>query len=94
MKYFHKDVTIVLAVGRFLRMAVSDLQYNIVFEDLPEPIDLITMCEDIFMAREDGDMKLERDLFNELIQLYRSPESLIAVTNRKTPPPPGKGTSV
>ena len=88
------DVTIVLAVGRFLRMGVSDLQYNIVFEDMPEPIDLITMCEDIFMARETGDLHLERDLYNELIQLYRSPESLIAVTRRKEEPPPGHGTSL
>lgn len=78
------DITIVLAVGRFLRMSVSDLQYNIVFEDMPEPIDLITMCEDIFTARESGDLHLERDLYNEIIQLYRSPESLIAVTSPKT----------
>lgn len=61
-------------------MSVSDLQYNIVYEDIPEPIDIITLCEDIFLAREAGDLYLERDLFNELIQLYRSPESIIAIT--------------
>jgi piezo-type mechanosensitive ion channel component 1/2 len=95
VKLIHSiDVTIVLAVGRFLRMSVSDMQYNIIFEDLPEPMDLITVCEDIFMAREDHDMRLERDLYNELIQLYRSPETLIAVTKRKVPPPPGYGTSI
>lgn len=77
------DITIVFTVGRFLRMSVSDLQYNIVYEDIPAPIDIITMCEDIFLAREAGDLHLERDLFNELIQLYRSPESLIAITAPK-----------
>lgn len=75
-------------------MGVSDLQYNIVFEYLPEPQDLVTMCEDIFMAREDGDLMLERDLWNEIIQLYRSPESIIAVTKLKEDPPPGWGTAL
>lgn len=72
-----------LAVGRFLRLAVSDLQVTIIYKDMPEPIDLVTMCEDIFTARQDREFVLERELYQELIELYRSPEALIEITKRK-----------
>lgn len=76
------DFAIVLVIGQFLRGYVSDLQTKLVFTEMPEPIDLITMCEDIFIAREDKELVLERELYNELIELYRSPESLIAITRK------------
>jgi len=73
----------VLAIGRFLRIALSDLQMTVIYQDMPETIDILTMCEDIFHVRQDGDHALERQLYNELIELYRSPERLIAVTKPK-----------
>ena len=81
----HTDVGVVLAVGQFLRLYVSDLQMKIIYEDMPDPLDILTLCEDIFNVRQDGEYHLERDLYQELIELYRSPENLISVTKRKTP---------
>lgn len=92
-------VGIVLAVGRFLRLSITDLSYRIVFEDMPECDELLSYCEDIFLARQDGDLKLEEELFRELIELYRSPERLLLRTlpkgqrfkGRKITAPPAAG---
>jgi piezo-type mechanosensitive ion channel component 1/2 len=73
-------VGIVLAVGRFLRLSITDLSYRIVFEDMPECDELLSYCEDIFLARQDGDLPLEEELYRELIELYRSPERIILRT--------------
>jgi hypothetical protein len=78
-------VGVVLAVGRFLRLSITDLALRIVLEDMPECDELLSYCEDIFLARQDGDLKLEEDLFRELIELYRSPERLILRTLPKGP---------
>eukprot|EP01094_Clydonella_sp_ATCC50884_P029310 TRINITY_DN9135_c0_g1_i2.p1 TRINITY_DN9135_c0_g1~~TRINITY_DN9135_c0_g1_i2.p1 ORF type:complete len:999 (+),score=344.71 TRINITY_DN9135_c0_g1_i2:353-2998(+) len=78
-------VGVVLAVGQFLRLYVADIQMKVIYEDMPDPIDILTLCEDIFNVRQDGDYYLERDLYQELIELYRSPENLISITKRKTP---------
>jgi piezo-type mechanosensitive ion channel component 1/2 len=67
-----------------LRIALSDLQMKVIYEDMPETIDILTMCEDVFHVRQDGEYALERQLYNELIELYRSPERLIAVTKKKS----------
>ena len=41
----------------------------------PQPI--IDLCDDIYMARQSGQLEIEQALYRELIELYRSPESLI-----------------
>ena len=92
-----------LAVGRFLRMAVTGLQANIIFQELPgpsalavpmpmrtsftnvttarvDPRPIMRLCDDIYMARQSGQMEVEQALFRELIELYRSPESIIHYT--------------
>jgi hypothetical protein len=78
-------VGVVLAVGRFLRISVTLLYTRIMFEDMPECDEIISYCKDIFLARQDGDLELEEELFRELIELYRSPERLILRTLPKKP---------
>ena len=41
---------------------------------------LLKLCDDIALAREDGDLALEEELASELLEIYRSPEFLIEVT--------------
>jgi len=53
------------------------------FVELPNPDLLLKLCLDIYMVRECGELRLEEDLFSQLIFLYRSPETLIKVTRRK-----------
>lgn len=78
-------VGVVLAVARFLRLSVTDLAFRIIYEDMPACEELISYCEDIYLARQDGDLALEEELFRELIEIYRSPETIIGRTMRTHP---------
>lgn len=78
-------VGVVLAVARFLRLSVTDLAFRIIYEDMPACEELISYCEDIYLARQDGDLVLEEELFRELIEIYRSPETIIGRTIRTHP---------
>lgn len=78
-------VGVVLAVARFLRLSVTDLAFRIIYEDMPACEELISYCEDIYMARQDGDLVLEEELFRELVEIYRSPETIIGRTIRTHP---------
>ena len=50
---------------------------------MPEPQEILDMCEDLFMSRQDGELTLERDIYKELIEIFRSPETIIAITKPK-----------
>lgn len=76
-------VSVVLVVSRFLRMAVTGLSHNIMFQNLPCVDALLCLCDDIYRAREFNDLDLEEMLYGELIMLYRSPELLIEWTQEK-----------
>jgi hypothetical protein len=78
-------VGVVLAVARFLRLSVTDLAFRIIYEDMPACEELISYCEDIYLARQDGDLVLEEELFRELVEIYRSPETIIGRTVRTHP---------
>lgn len=49
-------VGIVLAVGRFLRIALSNLSHKPIYEDMADCDELLSFCQDIYMAREDNDL--------------------------------------
>lgn len=38
------------------------------------------MCHDIYLARENHEFELEEDLYAKLLFLFRSPETMIKVT--------------
>lgn len=73
-------VSLVLVIGRFVRMWIQGLSFKIMFVELPNPDVLLKLCLDIYMVRESGEFTLEEELFAQLIFLYRSPETLIKVT--------------
>lgn len=79
-------VSIVLAVGRFLRIALTNLSHKPIYEDMAECEELLSFCMDIYIAREDKDLELEENLWRELIELYRSPERMILRTDPKGKP--------
>lgn len=39
------DVGVILAIGKFLRMALTELQQRIMYEDMPEILELVSFCE-------------------------------------------------
>ncbi|XP_033646701.1 piezo-type mechanosensitive ion channel component 2-like [Asterias rubens] len=76
-------VTIVLVVGKFVRMMFSGVSQTIMFKEFPNVDRIVKLCLDIFLVRECGEMKLEEDLTAKLIFLYRSPAMLIEFTRYK-----------
>jgi len=69
-------VTLIIAIANVVRGMTSEVSHEIMFVLLPNPFELIQTCRDIILARMDGDLLLEEELSNELIQIYRSPEEI------------------
>lgn len=72
--------TFVLAVGRFLRLAVSDLQKQILFQDLPDVSRIEALIQEIDAARAAGDSALEEELYWTIVRIYRTPALLYELT--------------
>lgn len=53
------------------------------YEDLPNVEFIISLCEDLFIARQFGNLLLEEELYWELIELYRDPQLVLEVTGRR-----------
>ncbi|XP_020540481.2 piezo-type mechanosensitive ion channel homolog isoform X3 [Jatropha curcas] len=73
-------ITFVLAVGRFIRLQFSDLRMRIPFENLPSCDRLLSICEDIYAAREEGELEVEEVLYWTLVKIYRSSHMLLEYT--------------
>ena len=76
-------ISIVLVVGKFVRMMFSGVSFTIMFTEFPNVDRILKLCLDIYLVRECGDLELEEDLMAKLIFLYRSPETLIEYTKFK-----------
>lgn len=73
-------ITIVYAVGRFLRIIFDRYSQRVIYEELPDVRQLFEICEGIFIAQLEGDMRNEKRLYDLLITVYRSPELMIKMT--------------
>lgn len=76
-------LTFVYGLGRFLRLSMSNLRLTIPYEDLPSTRRLVTLCQDLYIARAQGELVLEEELYRILISIYRSPAVLFELTRRK-----------
>ncbi|XP_075252241.1 piezo-type mechanosensitive ion channel component 1-like [Convolutriloba macropyga] len=76
-------LSLVLVIGKFVRMFVSDISYKIPFDELPNVDKVLKLCLDIYLCREVKEFALEEDLFAKLMYIYRSPEMLINFTKLK-----------
>jgi hypothetical protein len=72
----------VYGIGRFLRLSVTNLRMRIPFEDLPTTRRLVILCQDIYIARAEGLLGLEEELYGALITVYRLPNLLFALTKK------------
>jgi len=82
-------VTITLAVGRVIRGMFDKSSQNVIYEELPEPNDLLELCDAIYMARKEGNYYKEEKLYNTFVRIFRSPEMLMKLTGEV---PPSKDT--
>lgn len=76
--------TLVLAVGRFVRVFFDRLSQRVIYEEMPEPNDLYELCEGIYIYRNQRNLEKENILYDLLIRILRSPETLINITGFKT----------
>ncbi|XP_062854275.1 piezo-type mechanosensitive ion channel component 2 [Trichomycterus rosablanca] len=76
-------MSVVLVIGKFVREFFNGISRSIMFEELPDVDRVLKLCTDIFVVRETGEMELEEQLFEKLIFLYRSPETMIKMTREK-----------
>ncbi|KAI9907328.1 hypothetical protein PsorP6_016631 [Peronosclerospora sorghi] len=77
--YIFVVVTVGNAVKGFFRGKLFQLQY----EELPDPRDVLELVEGIYIARHEqyvGHLKDEVRIFETLVRVLRSPETLIKVT--------------
>ncbi|GLE05857.1 hypothetical protein PINS_up015038 [Pythium insidiosum] len=77
--YFFVLVTIGSAVKGFFRGALFQVQYS----ELPDPDDVLELIEGIYIARAEryvGHLKDEVRIFETLVRVLRSPETLSKVT--------------
>lgn len=75
--------TIVIAIGRFIRIMFERISQRVMYEELPVVKQLFEICEGIFIAQQEGDLVREKQLYDLLILLYRSPEALIKITGTR-----------
>ncbi|XP_052229514.1 piezo-type mechanosensitive ion channel component 1-like isoform X2 [Dreissena polymorpha] len=77
-------VSLVLVIGRFVRVFFSDMSKTIMFDELPNVDGILSLCLNLYLARECGEYRLEEQLFSKLLFVYRSPEVMIRFTKPKT----------
>ena len=74
--------TIVVAIGRFLRLIFDRISQRVIYEEMNHIEQLFEICEGIFIAQLEGDLVREKKLYELLIRIYRSPETLMKITER------------
>ncbi|KAM6163885.1 piezo-type mechanosensitive ion channel component 2-like [Rhynchocyon petersi] len=78
-------VSVVMVAAKFIREHFHSVSRSIMFDELPSVDRVLTLCTDIFLVRELGALELEQRLFNKLVFLYRSPETMIKWTRPASP---------
>lgn len=76
-------ISVVLVLGKFLRLSVDNLSHKIMFQDLPQVEAIHNICQIILLARESTppDLALEEDLYRLLVDIYRNPEVITKWTS-------------
>lgn len=72
--------TFVLAVGRFIRLTYDKISMRVMYEEMPNVGELFDLCQSIYIARVDGNLKKEEIFYELLVRIYRSPEILFKMT--------------
>ena len=72
--------TIVMSIYGVIKSEYNGISESIMFNNLPNCLKLLQMCDDIIIARQNGNLKLEKYLTEELFNVYRNPLELIEKT--------------
>jgi hypothetical protein len=75
-------ITFVYGIGRILRLWLTNLRLKIPYEDFGSTRRLVALCQDVYIARAEGELALEEELFYLLLLVYKSPGVLLEMTRR------------
>lgn len=75
---------IVLTIANFLKMMFKDSSKRIVWEEMESTSLLMELCDGVYLARIQGNLQVEYNLYHELIGIYRSTEMLTHVSKSRT----------
>lgn len=75
--------TLVYTVGKFVRIFFDKNSQRVIYEEMPEPNDLFELCEGVYIYRNQRKLLKENHLYDLLIRIYRSPETLIKITGAR-----------
>ena len=78
-------VTFVLAIGKLIRGLLSMSSAVVFVQDVQNPSFVARLADHVHLARGAGDLALEADLYCAVINILRSPETLLRVTGLRTP---------
>jgi hypothetical protein len=73
-------IAVVLTIGRFLRATFGGAGLRVVYEEMADTATVRELCDGVYLARAEGDLRREHTLFSEVVTLMRSPETLLQVT--------------
>ena len=72
--------TFILVAGTYIADFLASEPEKIMFTDLPDPKDIVKLCEGVKISRYSYDFKREEELYTFLIELMRSPDYLKRLT--------------
>ncbi|KAL4498483.1 hypothetical protein ABPG72_019601 [Tetrahymena utriculariae] len=75
-------LTVVLTVGRFLRLYFNNVSMRCIWEEMPDTNDLFDLCQSIYIARLEQNLMKEERNYELLIRILRSPEILMRLTGK------------
>jgi hypothetical protein len=76
-------IFILITIGGMTKAVLLGNAINVIYREMPEPQDLMDLCEGIYIARVQkyrGHLEDEVRLFETLMKLYRSPQMLLRMT--------------
>jgi hypothetical protein len=73
-------IAVVLTIGRSLRTVFGGSGQRVVYEEMADTATVRELCDGVYLARAEGDLQREHQLFSEVVTLMRSPETLLQVT--------------
>jgi hypothetical protein len=75
-------ITFVYGISRFLRLWLTNIRLKIPYEDFGSTRRLVALCQDVYIARAEGELALEEELFYLLLKIYKSPAVLLEMTRQ------------
>ncbi|CAJ1339966.1 unnamed protein product [Effrenium voratum] len=74
---------VVLTIGNLFRSIFKDSSKRMIYEEVSDTDLLLDLCDGIYLARVQGNLRAEWELYHELLRIYRSPELLAHVSSKK-----------